>query len=60
MVVLQYLLGISPPCRSDGKEGRRDEEDSMDGRTDGETDAECHGDVASTCCYTACTGGAPA
>ena len=30
----------SPPCRSDGKEGRRDEEDSMDGRTDGETDGE--------------------
>ena len=36
----QYLLGISPPCRSDGRERRRDEEDSMDGRTDGETDGE--------------------
>ena len=49
VVVLQYLLVHLPPCRSRWKDGRKDEEDSMDGWTDGESDAECHGDVASTC-----------
>ena len=43
------------------KEG---EEDSMDGWSDGESDAECHGDVASTCWCIPHTvvvvGGAPA